>query len=783
MQALHHGYTSRMKKFLHGWWLSVLILLVGCAVPMQAHAQDGALTDEEVGEAIEKIKKFLYDAQDPQTGGWYGSYHSGPNDQPSRNDWGPTAMAALALIVAGESPQHPQLAKALKLLGEVEITGVYALSMRAHLWSYLPQGTFGGALAKDAGTMIRTTYTANSGGQAIPARFDYIVYGAPGFKEENNRIDNSTTQYGILALWQASKRGIDVPKGFWVDAIDGFLKLQSDFDGGWAYNASRTSSETMTCAGLTCLYVAQQELFRDQDKPNAKVQASINAGLKYLDEHFGKHGGAHGGDGYLFYGYERVGLASGRKYFNGQDWYQTIARKIVSRNARFGNQIHQAAFYLMFLARGRVPVWINKLEIDGVAWNNRPNDVYFLNRFISEYREHEVNWQVVNVNSDPTDWISAPLMWISCDEEIPWTDEHVAKIREYIDLGGTIIANPEGGSRSFTNSIEDLASRLYPDLRFTDMPADHPMANLLVGDPRQRRGPPIRMLTNGARVLMVMPQKDWGMKFQADTTPDPEKEDEWRYITNIYGVVTDRGMLTPRLSSPMVKKENRPATGTIKVVIPQWQDPAGKLREHDVYRVMKNYMFNETGKQLIVEQLPLTELESADPSLVHMVGVDESNVEESERAAIQNYLAKGGNILVENLGGTGNFAQSIRDQLGPVFPGDENTVSSRKGLITGIGLPEGSTSNRRLVYRRLVLERANPDARLLLRGYEKDDRYPVLLSFEDLSLGMLGVRQYGINGYGVETARDLMVNILLAANQAYPGSTEPHAPAEEAAAE
>ncbi|MFN3166896.1 MAG: DUF4159 domain-containing protein [Phycisphaeraceae bacterium] len=772
-----------MKKFLQGWWLPVLVLAVGCATPTQAVAQDNALTDEQVGEAIEKIKQYLYDAQDPQTGGWFGAYHSGPNDQPTRNDWGPTAMAALALIVAGESPQHPQLARALKLLGEVEITGVYALSMRAHLWSYLPQGTFGGALNKDARTMMQTAYTADVGGKTIPARFDYIVYGAPGFRENNNRIDNSTTQYGILALWQASKRGIDVPKGFWVDAIDGFLKLQSDFDGGWAYNMSRTSSETMTCAGLTCLYVAQQELFRDQDKPNAKVQEAINAGLKYLDEHFGKHGGAHGGDGYLFYGYERVALASGRKYFGGQDWYQTIARKIVSRNGRYGDSIHNAAFHLMFLARGRVPVWINKLEIPDTDWNNRPNDVYFLNRFISEYREHEVNWQVVNINSDPADWIAAPLMWISSDEEIAWTDDQVAKMRTYIDLGGTIIANPEGGSRSFRNSIEDLASRLYPELEFTDMPADHPMANLLVGDPRQRKGPPIRMLTNGARVLMVMPQKDWGMKFQADKNPDPEKTDEWRYITNIYGVVTDRGELTPRLSSPMVKKIERPTTGTIKIVIPQWQDPAGKLPEHDVYRMMKNYMHNETGKQLLIEELPLAELESADPSLLHMVGVNAVKVEESERTAIQNYLAKGGNILVENLGGTGDFAQSIRDQLGPVFPGDENTVSIRKGLITGIGLPEGNKNNRRLVYRRLVLERSNPDARLLLRGYEKDNRYPVLLSYEDLSLGMLGVRQYGINGYGVETARDLMVNILLDANQAYPGSTQPHSPAEEAVPE
>ena len=751
---------------------------------MRAQAQERPLTDEEVDQAIQKLKKFLYDSQDPKTGGWYGAHHTSPNDKPQRDDWGPTSMAVLALIVAGESPQHPQLAKAIKLLSEVEITGTYALSMRTHLWSYLPQGTFGGALQKDARTMIQSAYTASIGGKEYPSRFDYLVYGAPGFRDTNSRMDNSTTQYGTLALWQASKRGLEINPGFWRDTRQSFLQLQGD-DGGWAYNISRNTSETMTCAGLACMHIVQQELYRDQDKPDPQTQESIQRGLKFLDNNFGKQGGAHGGNGYLYYGYERVGLASGRKYFGGQDWFQVIGRKIVSRNAAFGNQIHDAAFCLMFLARGRVPVWINKLEIPGVNWNNRPNDVYFLNRYISEYREHEVNWQVVNIDSDPADWISAPLMWISCDDDIQWTDAQVAKIKQYIDLGGTLIANPEGNSRSFRNSIEDLGSRLYPDLKFKDMPADHPMANLLVGEPNQRKGPPVRILSNGARVLIILPEKDWGKKFQADKKPDAEKSEEWRCITNIYGVVTDRGELTPRLSSPMVQREEHANTGTIKVVIPEWQDPAGKMPEHDVYRIMRNYMHYETGKQLLVEKMPLSELATADPSLLHMVGVNAIKIEESERTAIQNYLAAGGTILIENLGGTGDFAKSVKEQLGPLFPGDDNTLNARSNkIITGLDLPEGSKNNRRLVYRRLVLERANPEARLLLRGYEKGDRFPVLLSYEDLSLGMLGVRQYGINGYGPDTARDLMINILLEANLAHPGSTEPTAvPAESTSAQ
>lgn len=767
------GYTFHMRTFLsiRGLLCSVLAMAFMLATT-SVHAQGGKLTDEQVDNAVEAIKKYLYDTQ-AEDGGWYGSYHKGPQEPEAKNNWGPTAMGALSLIVAGESPQNPKLKKALKKLAEVEITGVYALSMRAHVWSYLPQGTFGKLLEKDADAMYRSWYGW--------ARFNYPVakYGETfndkfrgnGSQGSNGgRIDNSTTQYGVLALWQASKRGANIPNEFWELAVNNFLELQGN-DGGWAYNANKNTTQSMTLAGLTVMFVAQQELFRDQSKPNGKITASIEAGLKYLNNNFTINSSVHGGVSYKWYGYERVGLASGIKYFGGKDWFQEIAKQIVARKANYGSSTHTAAFDLMFLARGRVPVWINKLQIPGTAWNNRPNDVYFLNRFISGYREHEINWQVVGVESSPVEWMSAPLMWVSSDKAIDWTDEYVNKIRTYLDLGGTLIANPEERSSSFRASIQDLAEKLYPDLKFEAVGRDHPMANLLEGDPRGSKAPEFEILSNGARVLMVMPRNDWGMIFQKDLKPDPNRQSAWRDIINIYGVVTDRGELTPRLSSPWVAKTDRASTGTIKVVIPKWEDETAKLQENDVYRVMKNVMHNETGRTLDVQVLPLSELASANPALLHMTGVNAVSITEGERAAISSYVKGGGTILIENLGGTGDFATSVRDQLNTLFTGTEDRVSTRSDIITGRNLPEGSTSNRRVVYRRMVIERSNPDGRLLLRGWEQDKRYPVILSYEDISLGMLGVRQYGVNGYSIESARDLMINILLDAEKAKTGGT------------
>lgn len=738
--------------------LTAFALSIGCAT--RAEAQP--LTDEQVTQAIDDIKEYLFNAQH-DSGAWYGAHQAGPEDGDSRVRWGPTAMGALALIVSGESPQRAELRKAIELLAEVEIGGVYPLSMRTHLWSYLPD-RFKPLLDRDGATMLRSAYDG--------ARFNYWVYGEDQFSETDTRIDNSTTQYGILSLWQVAKRGGRVPAPFWEAAVNNFLEMQRT-DGGWAYSSAPNTTQSMTCAGLTVLLIAQQELYRDRETPNPRLQEAINKGLDYLDRNWSVNGmGAHGGASYTYYGYERVALASGRRTFGGNDWFETIARTIVSRNAQYGDSIHLAAFDLMFLSRGRVPIWINKLEVPGAAWNNRPNDVYFLNRYISNFIETEVNWQIVSIDSEPEDWLSAPLLWLSTPDDVQFTDEQVAKIKHYLDMGGTLLVNPE--TRSVRDRVVQLGLQMYPHLAFTDVAADHPIAGLVVGEERARRGPPIKVLSNGARDLIILPQDDWGMRFQADTNPDPNRAEHWRFITNIYAVVTDRGKLTPRLSSPLVARASRGQAGTIKVATATIG--GAPLPETDVYSTMDNVLYNHTGYDLLVEEVALIDIVAADPTLVHLMGVNAVELSIAERDAVKAYLEAGGTVLVETIGGRGDFAAAVSRQLAGLVAGQDQLLKNNSNaIITGRGLPEGAARNRRVIYRPLTIEFADPGTDMLLRGYLADSRYPLLVSNEDLSLGMLGVRQYGINGYSIASARKIMANVLLDAELAHAGSDLPFA--------
>jgi hypothetical protein len=68
--------------------------------------------------------------------------------------------------------------------------------------------------------------------------------------------DNSNTQFAIVGLWVAQRRG--VPCGAAFRAIDArYMRSQSPTDHGWSYNATAGhSTPSMTCAGLLGLAVA-----------------------------------------------------------------------------------------------------------------------------------------------------------------------------------------------------------------------------------------------------------------------------------------------------------------------------------------------------------------------------------------------------------------------------------------------------------------------------------------------------------------------------------------------
>ncbi len=762
-----------------------------------------AVTDEEIGKAIKQMQDYLYGEQDKATGSW-DKLHGQGND---REITGPTALVVTALIYSGESYQRPELSKAIAYIRANEPKGTYTTGLRCHVWSHLPD-SFKPLLDAD---VTRLVMAAN--------RDTTIHY---ELKKEKS-WDHSTMQYALLGMWEGAKRQVRPSEWSWQEVSDHWIKTQQD-DGGWGYNDKKEESRgSMVAAGLTALSVAQQEVYRRTPTANAAITKSIDRGLEWLNKNFVADKSPGGGQHiYYLYGMERVALALGYKYYNNKDWYESGASVILRKlkGGKVGDG-PDTAFALMFLSRGRVPVWITKLQIDGTNWNNHPNDIYFLNQFLSDYREGELNWQVLGLDRPVAELRSTPILFLSSEQRVELSDEHKAKLKAYLDAGGLLLANPDGASQAFTSSMIKLGEEMYPNLKWRTLSEDHPLFkghdSMGPGNAGQ-----VRTLSNGARDLIVMPLRDFGYSWQSETRQEGVP---WDFAVNLFVYATDRGVLENRLVPRVETREQKKAGD--EMVLGRARYEGNWLIEPGVAKAWGTRVFNRAGLDLIPTDdgiirpgekpaqpeakvqddvkkdgkkdnkkgdkksdkkddkkkddektepppvLDLAEIGKSDVKLIHLTGVEALTLSDAQAAAIKQYAQRGGTILVEQVGGKGGFAESIKKQLRDVLQaGDNVALPPDHPLISGAGLTGGYDVSQ-VDYRRYsVLNVTFKTRRPRLAAFYVNNRPAVLISEEDLSLGALDVRYWGINGYSPESALQLLTNIALYANGGSLAATE-----------
>src|SRR5439155_20935354 len=99
-----------------------------------------------------------------------------------------------------------------------------------------------------------------------------------------------------------------------------------------------------------------------------------------------------------------------------------------------------------------------------------------------------VNWQVVNLSADYTDWLDAPILYVASNQPLKFSDADVAKLRNFANAGGLLFTQADNSTEIVNRSIVDLAHKVFPDYEFTDVPADHELytCNYQIKTPRPK---------------------------------------------------------------------------------------------------------------------------------------------------------------------------------------------------------------------------------------------------------------------------------------------------------
>ncbi len=742
---------------------------------------------EQVEQAIDAGKRHLYNLQRAD-GSWERvtspNVDGGPASVEGAQWGGLTAIATYALLASGENPQSTHMKAAIDWLAKAEITGTYALGLRAQVWGFLPADDAKTLCEKDAKLLL----AALKGRGDAKGFYHYTISGEQSY-------DHSCSQYGVLGIWACAEAGFEVPPLYWQMVEQAWLRDQDPKTGGWSYN-KRTNEErgvtpAMTAAGVATLFITQDYVHGMEgiDCKGNVTNANIDAGIKYMAAQIPNLGANF----YTWYGVERIGVASGYKYFGSVDWYQTGAKIIAphlvgqaEKKADISDSIPNTAFSLLFLNRGRAPVAINKLnyEIDFTAggtrrvekdkptvtfWNERPRDIANLVKYLSHESEQFLNWQVVNLQANADALHDAPILYIAGSQSMDLKKEDEEKLRHYVEQGGLIVCNADCSKPEFTNTVmrnmgakPSLAARLFPGYEVRKLPDSHVIYN---NQNFQRKDwkdfVEIHAVGNGAREFMlVFPTGDPAKYWQTRTINGREA---WHQV--MMDVFTyANGKETPRYKgltyivnpSRAIKAERVMKVARLEYA-GQWDpEPGG-------WRRMAAILHNQNKLDLQVDPVKLGAGNLDAYRVAHLTGTQKFQLTDPQRKELKSFASAGGLLIIDAAGGNGDFSSSAEAELHEIYGDSASDAASplkTDALVYSAANKIADVTYRQFAIRTLLRNSKAPRLRAILKGGKPLAYY----SPEDLSVGMVGQEIDGIYGYSPASATGIMQNILVQAS-------------------
>ncbi len=469
-------------------------------------------------------------------------------------------------------------------------------------------------------------------------------------------------------------------------------------------------------------------------------------------------------------------MASGRKLIGGEDWFAKGALTILQSQqqdgsiplGQWGGHVGSTAFCTLFLVYGGAPVAINKLQYGkGQDWNLNPRDLANLSKALWSAYERPINWQIVSIDA-PAAEIEAPILFLSGSKKAEFTEKEMLKLREYIERGGTIVAEASDHSKDFTASMEDLLKDMYPPQSYPSvhleaLPAEHPVYTVIKHDWKNR--PKLRGASNGSRTFFLISDEYMSGDWQANR----EESDAFQLAMNLLFYATDLGELEGKFTSilpntPPVKAKQGPGLTVARVhhagTETNPQDWEASARCWEMLAPLAKHVTGKAFKEAKPVVLGKDSLEGI--RLLHLTGRTGLALTEAERTALKKFVEAGGTVLVDPHAGSPAFAKAARKELeelfGPLQPLSADPVLAEGRFEGGVDLSTGVGYT--LPARRLIRSRGDkPEGQKLLIALVKK-RPAVIFSEFDLVASGAGIANYKALAYKPESARKILGNLV-----------------------
>ena len=731
--------------------LLVCVFLVNAAAAQEA--RDTA--DADIDRAIAAVKRYLW-GQQQAGGGWprienYEYRYRLPSGFT-------TALCTFALLEGGEQVENSErMQKALEVLVGLKTERIEVRALR-----------------------LMALGRAITGRKKSPCRPKFLedlkwlatgrgVWGESGPARVG---DNSSNQYAMMALWEAHAAGVEIPANLTRAAERIWVRRQRK-DGGWAYADLETTdigaTARMTAAGLASMYVCRDFLSKN-DKPYAH-QAAMNRGWDFVNANLKKD---FFQSSYTAFCVQRVGMASGRKFIGGFDWYALASAELAKpkpygRNyTGYWGPVVRAAYELIIMARGRLPLTFNKLNHGkDTGWDTHPRDIAKFTDFMRNQFEMPMRWQVVKITDKVQTLLDAPIMLVTGKGALKLTPPQWGLLREYTLRGGTLLFVPIHSDKPFLQSAQKALKALYTPQRtqvgshyeLKKLPADHLVYRI---HQKFRKGPgrlPMWGVSDGTRMVAMICEKDIACTWQRPVTAF--RKAHFLFGSNLFLYATGRNKLASRMRPVFTNVAKTKPLHTVRVA---WLKHGGNWRTQP-------YGLNYVAQKLTIENEVTLDVRPAPVEInalrgyhvAWMTGSDAFSLTDKELTSLREYVSQGGMLLVNAVGGADAFNLSAGKMLDKVFEGQpisRGYLSGESPLMNGkCGDFRGPKLNK--LQRTATLRTAAPGSIPPMRGYRRGRRVLAVHVRFGMHDTLDGHAVYGAKSYMPASARDIAANVML----------------------
>ncbi|MEZ6125340.1 MAG: DUF4159 domain-containing protein [Planctomycetaceae bacterium] len=802
-------YTLRMKAII------CLLLTVVLNSPMAfGQPDENLLSDAKLRDRVQAAMKagtdwLIREQQDngswKSTTGIYSEYTVGV-----------TSLAVLALINCDVPLESPAVRRGLEFLRNLPTSepksdrSLYEASVMIMALSAAEQPEIDrGDLSRLANLIAKSQCTEgqNSGlwGYQLSDRG-----GRPG----QNGEDRSNGQFAILGLREAAYAGIRIDREVWQRSHDHWVRGQESkgrSSGAWSYRVNQTEpSGSMTSAGLSTLAITSRMLHDDSDvdqdgRPDCCAAhpplEAFEKGRQWLADSFTVYSNPGSGHQHLYYlyGLERAARLGNVRYFGDHDWYREGARYLQEAQRGDGGW-HEGdtapevstAFALLFLSKGLSRVVVNKLDYVstdrsntaiGGDWNRHPLDVPNLIEKIDGLKgwPPRLTSQVLTLSrlkdqNAVTSLNQAPVLFLSGTQELPFTDEHIRWLRDYVDEGGFILAMANCSSDQFNDSFRRVIEKMFPhgEAGLQRLTSDHPVFRseyLLPGaDSIELYG-----VDFGCRTAIMFSPEDHACLWQKWMKHDPQERSEaliqrilraTRIGTNILAYATGREPPAKLDASEEKQKKNQTKIerGLLEIAQLRYRG------NWDIApRAVRNLLdgLNETaGITAAAERktVPISLDQLKRYPLVYLHGRYRFQLTDAERDSLRDHLNRGGFLFADACCGSERFDQGFRELMSQLFPEHSlQPIPADHELFTAkIGHDIATVRLRKLVpsAQNAAIQTRTESVPPQLEGIELNGRLAVVYSRYDISCALENQASLSCDGYEEADAMKLAVNIV-----------------------